>query len=850
MNFSISNQNVFESSRHTALFLLSELYSTIESRLEPEISVEISNILSDLLNSESRPYNIESKNNEDHSAIRFIKFYLEFNHIAERFHRIYLAKEKHVVPKLMSDFDKLRPGISNEKFESFLNHIEIDLVFTAHPTEIFERKILKKYIQIHKNLKTVKDSKKFGIHNRLTKERRALLLSLWLAPDFGLTKPKAKDEAKLAQLIFQYSLWDGVTKFKKRFHNNLRKYNLPLTTNKNLLKFSSWMGGDRDGNPNVTTKSTVEIIKSFSKKSVNLYFREFKRLKEDLCFDVYIGDECISIERKIEVIQKQLSKIIRDDYKIADIKEAEIDILKSLKKLYDLLVGFNAKSLADQRLRSLIDRLETLGILGMRWDFRQESAYHDLIIDNIFQDLFDNLKYSEMPENKKQAWLENHVSDIEKRLLDNGQNFSNDESQDFVDSLFLIKKLGSKIIPYYIISMTRASSDLLLMQILFKIFEIQTKVVPLFETLEDLENSTAIIEPFLKYDRLNSTSGNFLPIMLGYSDSAKTGSRLASVWNLYLAQKKLVKVATESGYECQFFHGRGGSIGRGGGPVQHAISSCPIESMSKGFRMTIQGEVIFDRFGFSSIAVQSMMTYVMSLINYQFSERKQNTELKGFESIFSEMSEISKIKYRKLIESEKFLDYFEKVTPVNYISELNIGSRPAKRQSSKKSYRAIPWVFGWTQNRCLLPAWYGAGTALEHTLNSHGVDKLKSLYESFFLFRSTLDLIYMTYLKIEMDVFKRYDEKLAGSYSFKSDIVTEYDLLKKCLLQIVDPNKINHQNLEEKLYGRLEVLDSLHNLQIDMLAKAQANNENFSKADKKSLLLTIQALASGMGNTG
>jgi phosphoenolpyruvate carboxylase len=793
----------------------------------------------------------------DETIVRFIKFYLEFNHIAERFHRVYLAKERHVVPKLVAEFESLRPHINDQDFEKFLSEIEIDLVFTAHPTEIFERKILKKYIQLHKSLKDLKDKKNFSPNSSLTKERRSLLLSLWLAADFNYSKPKVKDEAKLAQLIYQYSLWDGMTKFKKRFYTKLRKYKLPLSSNKNILKFSSWMGGDRDGNPYVTAKVTAEIIKSFSKKSLNLYFREFKRLKEDLCFDIHLEDQIILIEKNIDDIQYLISKIIKNDYQIDEIQKNEALIIENLNFLYTSLVKYKAKPLADLRLRTLIDRLESFGLLGMRWDVRQESAYHDMIIDEIFAPQLKDLSFTKKTETERLLWLEANENEIKNKFSNLSAAISSEyshEARDFIETIHLIAKLGVKIFPYYIISMTRSASDLILIQKIFACLNIKTKVVPLFETLEDLENADAIMQSYFgKYLSTLKLQDN-IPIMLGYSDSAKTGSRLASVWHLYLTQKQLVKSSDKQGLKCQFFHGRGGSIGRGGGPVQHAVASCPIEAVSHGFRMTIQGEVIFDRFGFSSIAVQSMMTYALSLINYKFTPRKKVEDLEIYEGMFAEMSELSKMKYRKLTEAEGFLDYFEQVTPVSYMSDLNIGSRPSsrpnKKSTEKKSYRAIPWIFGWTQNRCLLPAWYGAGTALKNAVETHGVDQLKHLYSSFFLFRSTLDLIYMTYLKIDMKVFLEYDKQLGHDFDFSKDIFKEYQTLEKYLMLIVDPNKVNHQNLEDKLYGRLEILDYLHILQIQKLAKAQTHPKDFTEVDKKTLLLTIQALASGMGNTG
>lgn len=857
----IPQQLVFKSSRHTALYLITELYKTIEFRLEDYVKNEIETILTKLLSTESSEIKF-SDHQENSDVVKFIKFYLEFNHIADRFHRIYLAKENHLIPKLVNDLKESKKNFSDKEFTDALDDIEMDLVLTAHPTEIFERKILKKYMQIHKNLKKLLVTKNFDSKSSITHERDSLLLSLWLSPDYSTKKPNPKDEAKLAQLIYQYSLWNGLPGFKKTFYKVLKSEKLPLQSNKNLFKFSSWMGGDRDGNPFVTSGMTRAVIKSFAKKSINLYLREFKRLKEDLSFNINIEGKVIEIEKAIHDFQTKITRIIEEDYDFQLIFKFEKEILKGLKGIYTALVNYDAKFLADQRLRNLIDRLESFGLLGISWDIRQESAYHDEIMDTVFGSIVDSIKYSELEFEQRNQWLVKNIRLIKKSFDDYLNRNSNSplknidgsdnpagEAVDFIKTIQLIQEMGKTVFPYYVISMTRADSDLILLQSIFKSHGIVSKVVPLFETLEDLENSPDIMESFFNLKSLKpDLEDSIVPIMLGYSDSAKTGSRLSSVWNLYLAQKKLVKIAKSHHLETRFFHGRGGSIGRGGGPVQHAISSCPPESLLHGFRMTIQGEVIFDRFGFSKIAVQSMMTYLLSLINYRFAKRKDPSYLESFESIFSEMSENSKVKYRDLISKDNFFDYFEAVTPVNFMSDLNIGSRPSKRNSGKKSYRAIPWIFGWTQNRCLLPAWYGAGTALNLSIEKHGLEKIKELYNSFYLFRSTLDLVYMTYLKIQMDIFKKYDDKLGQDFDHFKNINSEFLLLKENLLKIVDLKKINNVNLEEKLYGRLEILEYLHDLQIEKLS--QSKSKNFSSEDKKQLLLSIQALASGMGNTG
>ena len=649
-------------------------------------------------------------------------------------------------------------------------------------------------------------------------------------------------------MIYQYSIWNGWVQFRKEMNSYLKSKGLNPHTNHQLISFSSWMGGDRDGNPFVTAKLTTAIIKSFSKKSVHLYFRELKRLKEDLSFEVQFQGKNLDLEEKIESCQKLLTQVIKSGYKISKIQSTESKLKKKLNLIFKALNHSNLKFIANRRLRALMDRIESFGLLGLHWDIRQDSHYHNEVMDELFE--WSGQPFSKLNEPERLSWIKDHsknLADLIQNDLPKNSTYSS-KAIDFIETIQLISRYKSSVFPFYIISMTQSASDLVLIQKLIDLAGGDTSVVPLFETLEDLENSSKIVDTYLKVTNFHKKS---FPVMLGYSDSAKTGSHLSSIWNLYKAQKDILNVTSQKNIECQFFHGRGGSIGRGGGPVPYAIASCPIHAIKKGFRMTIQGEVIWDQFGLEPLVSQSLKTYLLSLLVYRFSPRKKNKNLKEQENIVSFISESSKKKYRELIYETGFFDYFENVTPVNFMGDLNIGSRPSKRESGKKSYRAIPWIFGWTQNRSLLPTWYGAGTALKEACDTFGIDTLKNLYQNFFLFQSSLDLIYMAYLKIDLKTFEKYDESLSSNSKFLKKIKNEYQLLENTLLKIIDPQKGSNIFLKDRLSGRLKILNFLNTTQVELLKKIQKDStQNFSDPHKTLLLLTMQALSSGMGNTG
>lgn len=844
----------FQNSKQTALFLIEELYGCIESRLGDQAKANIKNLLGFLTEGKNE-YSIPDLTVTSNlplatETLKFIKFYLEFNHIADRFHRIHLTREQHLVPSLLSEFKNNIKNITPEVFKEECEKLNIDLVFTAHPTEIYERKILKKYGALLKNLEWTMNSKLSIQDEELQKDRKTHLLSLWLSPNHRKNQPSPKDEAKLAQMIYQYSLWNGLSQFKRLLHSFLREQNLPLDTKKNIFKFYSWMGGDRDGNPFVTAKATRSIVKSFMKKSINLYYREFKRLKEDLSFDIPEGDLIFKPEDLINDCLRKLSEIMASDYEYLLLKAHEDFLIEQMDLLYERLVNFDAKFLADQKLLNMIDRLNTFGLIGMNWDIRQESSYHDSMCDEIFATHLPS-SFSEMSEEERLNWIKANGQSF-KSWMQAAYAKVSEEAKDFIDTFKLIAEYGTGIFKYYIISMSRSASDLILIHSILRSFDSRTHVTPLFETLEDLEAAPEVMNTYFNFIAQTENKNFEQLIMLGYSDSAKTGSRLSSVWSLYLAQKELIALGNKHGVACQFFHGRGGSVGRGGGPVPHAIKSCPIESVKEGFRITVQGEVIFDRYGYPEVAVQSMMTYLVSLLNYKFAKRKDPEFLNELENIFAYISDLSKTKYRELIEREEFYDYFEEVTPVNHMGDLNIGSRPSKRKIVKtKSYRAIPWIFGWTQNRSLLPNWYGAGTALKGAIEKFGLEEIKKTYDNFFLFESSLDLIYASIHKADFSVFEKYQEQLGSAKNQKlfTDIKNEYQLLTQILKSIVDTSKIENLDMEERLQGRLEVLSWLNDYQIFLLKKEKQTG-SLSEAEKELLILSIQGIASGLGNTG
>ncbi len=557
---------------------------------------------------------------------------------------------------------------------------------------------------------------------------------------------------------------------------------------KDIIRLGTWIGGDRDGNPFVTLKVTEEALKIYSNQIIQIYKEKIIHLSESFSISTLYADEPRLLMSKIKEYSDLLNKEYRHYTKINFDEPFRIFL-----------------SLVFHRLDNF--QKNKKGYMRFNEDFKKEYSEFSALIKRI-------------PEWKK--------------------------------------IYGDTVVSSIILSMTKNEKDILnLFKFCKKLIKNKSDIpmlVPLFEEIDDLERSHIIISNLFAnkdYKKHLTNFNNNQEIMLGYSDSNKDGGIVASQWSVYKSQIALFSTGKKHNIDISFFHGRGGTISRGGGPTYNSILSQPKGTIKNKLRYTEQGEVISDKYSTTSLATENLK---LGLFAFFKANKTKNREIKYEHNFFDELSKLSSKKYRSLIEDKNLIYYFESVTPVNLLSVLNIGSRPSKRSkiSSVKNYRAIPWVFGWAQTRQTITGWYGSGTALEELINKFGINQVRKIYNSSSFFQNLLSSIEMTLAKTDLNISRFYAKNLVEKeMSYLYENIVEESLkvesaIKRITLskELLDSNKI----LKNTLAIRDTYLDPLSLIQVLLLEKLQKNE--LTDYEKTSLLLSVNGLAAGLRNTG
>jgi len=746
-------------------FLCEELFKVSK---ETDLFLNKFNEIDDLLR-------ISKKLNEEEELkrARFFTLCLELFNCAERFCLSNANEEK----KELDGFSRmfLASNFKKKDFDEFVKDFSLDFVFTAHPTEVFPTAILKTLNKVEVLVDKLHKAKDPETKQRMQQNLRSKLTGLWLTDEINRDKPSPEDEAKRLLYIFENSLWKASPYFFRRFYFEYKKHFDDSPKHYPKLKFSSWIGGDRDGNPFVTADLTKKIIKSSRRKAIRLVLRELSQMREDLLIksshakfnnNSAFPYKALAMEM-IRDLQNHLDKKLEDD-----VEALEKSIKKRLELMYKTLCKDGAKRIADRKVRSLMDRLNTFGLSPFTLDLRQDSEVHEILVN-------------ELKEKKKLSPL----------------------SHDILETLKLIKKMKPSPFNGYIISMTRSDKDIKNLKYIFDHAKVELSIIPLFETPDDIRNSLKT---------LKNSKGLVKQVMWGYSDSTKKGGRLASAWSVYKAQEAAAKRFPE----LTHFHGRGGSIARGGGPNEHVFKLLPSGLSKNSFRQTFQGEVLQDDFGLRSRAVQTFEDYfVHSTIN-AFDDKTISKEVR---SKLDKLSDTSEDTFKKAFyESDKINSAFDSDSPIDIISTLNLGSRPSKRKSKKLgvSYRAIPWVFSWAQTRGSLPVWYG--------LQKVAKDLYKIKDKSTFT-KSLVSLISAGLVKTDESIFKLYfDKKLTDCVTDLANVKTDF--------KIKENSKTDLQN---------EIAFCLHKLQVKLLKK-----KDKSDLETECEKVVTKGIASYLGKSG
>jgi phosphoenolpyruvate carboxylase len=764
-------------------------------------------------------------------------------------------------------------SISNSKIYEQAKNLDIGIVLTAHPTEVKRRTLIQKYANLidlmeQRHLYKKYPSKVVEIDRKLYTE----ITIIWKTDELKRSKPSPLDEARWGLAVIEDSLWDTIPKVYKRLNDIFRKnLNKDLPRGFNPIQFGSWMGGDRDGNPNVTAQVTKKVILFSRWQAAKLYEKELTKLIQDLSMK-----ECSSKIKKItgktfepyRVYLRPIRDKIRSTYKIIEnhlnnhepLKEDELlqdknEILKPLRDIRESLNSNNSQHIANSDLLDLIRRVRCFGINLARLDIRQESSRHEQLLNEILKKK-SKINYSNLNEQKKISLLNNLIK--QKKYFLDKLNIINKENKEVWDTFKQISKEPAQCLGAYVISMTSKASDILSVYFLQK--QAQTKnllrVVPLFETLDDLKNAKDVMENLFKLSWYRKLINQQQEVMIGYSDSSKDAGKLSASWHQYKLQEELRDLAKKYKIDLVFFHGRGGSAGRGGGPIQATLKSQPSNTVNGKIRITDQGEVIQQKYGYKPLAEYNLCSYIGAVMDASLNPPPRSK--KNWRNLIEKMSEISTSAYRKnLNQSEDFIRYFKTVTPHKSLGKLAIGSRPTKRKNvdNIQSLRAIPWVFAWTQIRLMLPAWLGTTEALRYGSIKKYSKTLTDMEKNWPYFVSTMDILDMVISKVDPEISIIYENNLADDALKRigKKLRFQFDALVK-LHNKITPKEVIKERKEfrKALFIRNNYTEMLNILQANIMNKI--NNRKYKKQDKKflndALMTSIAGISAAMKNTG
>ena len=764
-------------------------------------------------------------------------------------------------------------SISNSKIYEQAKNLDIGIVLTAHPTEVKRRTLIQKYANLidlmeQRHLYKKYPSKVVEIDRKLYTE----ITIIWKTDELKRSKPSPLDEARWGLAVIEDSLWDTIPKVYKRLNDIFRKnLNKDLPRGFNPIQFGSWMGGDRDGNPNVTAQVTKKVILFSRWQAAKLYEKELTKLIQDLSMK-----ECSPKIKKItgktfepyRVYLRPIRDKIRSTYKIIEnhlnnhepLKEDELlqdknEILKPLRDIRESLNSNNSQHIANSDLLDLIRRVRCFGINLARLDIRQESSRHEQLLNEILKKK-SKINYSNLNEQKKISLLNNLIK--QKKYFLDKLNIINKENKEVWDTFKQISKEPAQCLGAYVISMTSKASDILSVYFLQK--QAQTKellrVVPLFETLDDLKNAKDVMENLFKLSWYRKLINHQQEVMIGYSDSSKDAGKLSASWHQYKLQEELRDLAKKYKIDLVFFHGRGGSAGRGGGPIQATLKSQPSNTVNGKIRITDQGEVIQQKYGYKPLAEYNLCSYIGAVMDASLNPPPRSK--KNWRNLIEKMSEISTSAYRKnLNQSEDFIRYFKTVTPHKSLGKLAIGSRPTKRKNvdNIQSLRAIPWVFAWTQIRLMLPAWLGTTEALRYGSIKKYSKTLTDMEKNWPYFVSTMDILDMVISKVDPEISIIYENNLADDALKRigKKLRFQFDALVK-LHNKITPKEVIKERKEfrKALFIRNNYTEMLNILQANIMNKI--NNRKYKKQDKKflndALMTSIAGISAAMKNTG
>ena len=776
------------------------------------------------------------------------------------------------IEEIFEGFFKNRK-ISTNKIYDIAKNLNIGIVLTAHPTEVKRRTLILKYHKIAEILEQRDLLKKYPSKIKiLDKKLYDEFTIIWNTDELKRSRPTPSDEARWGLAIIEDSLWETIPKVYRRLNDIfVKNIGKGLPKNFNPIEFGSWMGGDRDGNPNVTAKVTKEVILLSRWEAAKLYEKALTKLIRSLSMEkcsrkifsktgktfepyrVFLRPLRNKMRLTHKLIEQHLvEKIPLDQKKLLSNRE---EILKPLRVVRESLEENNSENIASADLLDLMRRAKCFGINLARLDIRQESSRHSQLISEFLKRKY-KINYNTWNENKKISFLSSKIKS--KKNLINNFLFKNKENKEVWSTFRNLSSEPKECLGAYVISMTSSASDILSVNYIQKEAGIKDslRVVPLFETLDDLINGKTIMQKLFSLNWYRKLIKNKQEIMIGYSDSSKDAGKMSASWHQYKLQEEIIKLAKKYKIDVTFFHGRGGSAGRGGGPIQATLRSQPPYSVNGKIRITDQGEVIQQKYGYEPLAKYNLCSYIGAVMQATLSPPPYPK--KKWRNLIEQMSEISTRSYRKNInESSDFIRYFKTVTPHVSLGKLSIGSRPSKRKNvdNIQSLRAIPWVFAWTQIRLMLPAWLGSAEALKYSSKGKFKKILVEMEKDWPFFNSTMDILDMVISKADPEISKIYEDNLADNKlkSVGKNLRFQFHNIKKLNKQLTPKEIIKaRKEFRTSVIVRNIYSEVLNIIQAATMSKL--SRKRYKTLEKKhledALMTSIAGISAAMKNTG
>ena len=836
--------------------------------------------------------------------VRAFNVYFNLANVAEQVHRSrILTEEREIKGSWISKaVDRIiaagenGKNFTDEDLKKWLATFEVRPVFTAHPTEAARRSVLSK-------LGTIADL--LDEHETIARERRLAeaVDLLWQTDELRLGRPEPLDEAINALYYLDDLLRYTMPEVLDDFARELRRLKVELAPTATPFTFGSWIGGDRDGNPNITPEVTKQAIILQMGHAIRVLIAVMDEIRQALSVSTKLAgtspallDSVAQDLERIPEIEPRFRRInVEEPYRLkatairhrlnltrerhskgsahqpgrdyANTKE----LLDDLMLMHTSLIANRGELIAHGLLERTIRAVAAFGLFHATMDVREHSAAHEKVITQLFPDA----NYSKLSPVEKSKFITEKLKvdglakSIDLKALDS-------DATKTLKTFEAIKEaqetFDPEVIETYIISMTRGPEDVLAASLLAQLaglIELSDKgyarvnIAPLLETVAELRAADSILESLLSnpvYRKIVELRGNIQEVMLGYSDSNKDAGIATSQWEIHQAQRRLRDVARKHHVQLRIFHGRGGSVGRGGGPTYDAIIALPWGTLDGHLKMTEQGEVISDKYSLPTLARENVELTLAAALEATVLNRKARQtpdDLKSWNSAMDSVSESAFKTYRALVEHPDLPAYFYQSTPVEQLGNLYLGSRPSRRPDAGAdlaSLRAIPWVFGWTQSRQIVPGWYGVGSGLKAAREAGHGETMAKMLKDWHFFRTFISNVEMTIAKTDLKTARKYVESLVDPklHHFLERIEAEYKLTISEILSLTGKTEIlgDQQILARTLQIRDNYLAPLHLLQVSLLKKVRQQGGSGDSLISRALLLTINGVATGLRNTG